>query len=189
MSDHQVARSSRVTPTKTKMLKMSRLKKIEGYENYYISDDGKVFSTKYKESRELSPNKDRRGYLYINLCKNGKYKSKSIHRLVAKHFLDNYSEQLEVNHKDGIKTNNNVSNLEMVTRTENIRHAVKNGLHKSLTCEEHWCSKLTKEDVENIRREYIPGVVTQEVLSEKYGVSRSEISHIINNRYWKNIAG
>ena len=166
---------------------MSRLKTIEGYDKYYISDEGKVYSDKYNERRELIPRKCHKGYLYVNLCKNGKYKSKMIHRLVAKYFLDNYSDNLQVNHIDGNKENNNVSNLEMVTQTENMRHAVKMGLHVSLKGEEYWCSKLTEKEVKEIREKYIPYVYTQKMLAEEYGVSKSDIKLIISKNIWKNI--
>ena len=164
---------------------MSRFKEIEGYDKYYITDDGKVYSDKYNERRELSPRKNQRGYLYINLCKNGKYKSTMIHKIVAKHFLENYADDLQVNHIDGNKLNNNVSNLEMVTRSGNMKHAVEHGLLVPKAHEEHWCSKLTEEQVNEIRNKYIPNVVTQEMLAKEYGVSRSAIKFIVNNKTWK----
>lgn len=166
---------------------MSRLKLIEGYDKYYVSDDGKIYSDKYNERRELSQRKNEKGYLYVNLCKNGKYKSTMVHRLVAKHFLEDYTKGLQVNHKDGNKENNNVSNLEMVTQTENMRHAVQHGLHISLSGEEHWCSRLTEQDVREIREKYVPYVYTQEMLAKEYGVSRSDIKLIINGYIWKGI--
>lgn len=96
---------------------MSRLIAIEGYNNdYFVSDEGNVYSCKYNQQSQLKPRMNKRGYLYVNLCKNGKSKSVMIHRLVAKYFLPNFNETLQVNHKDGIKTNNNISNLEMVTQ-------------------------------------------------------------------------
>ena len=166
---------------------MSRLKSIEGYDKYYISDEGKVYSDKYNERRELIPREAGNGYLYVNLCKNGKYKSVRIHRLVAKHFLEDYEEGLQVNHKDGNKLNNNFSNLEMVTQTENMKHAVQHGLHVSLSGEKHWCAKLTEEQVKEIRSKYVPKVYTQEMLAKEYGVSRSDIKLIVNGNVWKDI--
>lgn len=166
---------------------MSRLKTIEGYDKYFISDDGKVYSDKYNERRELIPRKNYKGYLYVNLCKNGKYKSKMIHRLVAKYFLENYSDNLQVNHIDGNKENNNFSNLEMVTQSENMLHAFRTGLNVSLKGEEHWCSKLTEKEVKEIREKYIPYVYTQKMLAEEYGVSKDEIKLIVGRQKWKHI--
>lgn len=110
-------------------------KDIIGYEGMYqISNYGRIktLSRKYKCSlvkekiKTLNPN--RNGYLQVSLCKYGKKKPYMVHRLVAKHFLKDFGEKLDVNHKDCNKTNNNVNNLEMVTRKQNIKHAWQNGL-------------------------------------------------------------
>ena len=97
-------------------------KEVENYDgDYLISNYGEVKSLK-KKPRILKKRKNRYGYFYVNLCKNGKYKSLDIHRLVALHFLNN-SYKKQVNHKDGKKSNNNLCNLEFVTAKENIQHA------------------------------------------------------------------
>lgn len=167
---------------------MSRLKKIEGYDNYLISDDGDVYSLNYGRLKKLSPRANKRGYLYINLCKNGKCKSARIHRLVAKYFLPDYDENLQVNHIDGNKINNKSSNLEMVTQSGNLRHAEKMGLLVHHKGEEHWCAKLSEEKVKEIRKKYKPNIYTQKMLADEYGVSRSNIKLILANKIWKDIA-
>ena len=167
---------------------MSRLIAIEGYNNdYFISDEGNVYSRKYNSQVQLKPRMNNRGYLYVNLCKNGKNKSTMIHRLVAKYFLSDFDETLQVNHKDGVKTNNNVCNLEMVTQTENIRHAVANKLLVNPKGEEHWCVKLTEKEVIEIREKYNTKSYTQQDLAEQYNVSRACIKLIVNNKTWKHI--
>ena len=113
-------------------------KDIKGYEGLYqVSDLGRVKSLKrYKknhtklqliEGKIMSIHKQYgkkdNEYLSIVLYKNNIAKNKFIHRLVAEAFLDNYDENLQVNHKDGNKLNNNVENLEMLTRNENVLHA------------------------------------------------------------------
>lgn len=112
---------------------MENWKFIEGYENkYLISDKGRVKSLidNKGNKRELIriPRKAKNGYLYLNLWKGGKSKTKKIHRLVAEHFIDNPDNKLQVNHKDGNKLNNNVSNLEWCTAQENTMHAINMGL-------------------------------------------------------------
>ena len=121
---------------------------------------------------------DKDGYLVCSLS--GKHFK--VHRLVAKYFLKEYSDELQVNHKDGNKLNNNVLNLEMVDRRENIRHAIEHKLLIPKKHEEHWCSKLTETDVAEIRKKYIPNVYTQEMLAKEYNVSRSNIKLIVNNK-------
>lgn len=105
------------------------MKKIEGYPNYLINENGDVFSIPRTDFRNrkhggifLKRKTDPRGYQGYALVANGKTKSIRIHRLVAKHFLRPFVEGLEVNHKDGDKTNNHVSNLELCTTRANINH-------------------------------------------------------------------
>ena len=168
---------------------MSKLVSIEGYEDYFVSDDGKVYSSKHKKIREIKQRINKKGRPYVNLSKNGKVKSFETHRIVAKHFLPNFSLDLEVNHINGVKTDNNVSNLEMVTRKQNIQHAFKNGLKENPKGEEHWDAKLTEEQVIEIRNKYVPKIYTQEMLAKEYNVSRSTIKFILNGTIWKHIAG
>jgi hypothetical protein len=107
---------------------------IIGYEGLYqISTLGNVKSLGNefsKKERLLKQKLDRNGYKSISLCKNGQSKYFSIHRLVAIHFLNRKDPSLHVNHRDGIKTNNNLHNLEWVTRSENQKHAYRLGLLK-----------------------------------------------------------
>ena len=98
---------------------------ISDWEDYYISKCGKVLSTKGKTPRvrKFAMNKD--GYKTVNLRSNGKRKNMKVHRLVAKAFLQNYTEDLQVDHKDNNKTNNNLTNLRMATRSDNCRNVLK----------------------------------------------------------------
>lgn len=95
---------------------------IPEYEAIYeISDVGIV---RNKKTQRIITAKDNGwGYLLIRLNKNGVRKGVAVHRLVAMAFIPNPNGKPEVNHKDGNKLNNSVSNLEWVTRSENISHA------------------------------------------------------------------
>lgn len=100
-------------------------KDIKGYEGLYqISDEGHV--RRLLSGGRTKPLKDREG-LYYTVCLSKKCQkhSVSIHRLVAEHFLEKPEGATEVNHKDGNKHNNHVSNLEWVTQKQNRDHAVK----------------------------------------------------------------
>lgn len=167
---------------------MSRLIEIEGYDGYFVSDDGKVYSTKYKEPRELKQRINKKGRPYVNLCKNGKMKSFETHRIVAKHFLPDFSFDLQVNHIDGVKTNNNVSNLEMVTVQRNMEHAYQMGLKVNPKGEKHWDAKLTESEVKEIRNKYIPNIYGTRKLAKEYNVSISCIKFILKGKTWKDIA-
>ena len=105
-------------------------KDIEGYEGLYqVSNLGRVKSLNYKCTKEekiLKLMSDKDGYLYVNLYKEGKRKTYKVHRLVAKAFIPNPENKLEVNHKDEDKTNNKVENLEWMTCKENINYGTRN---------------------------------------------------------------
>ena len=87
------------------------MKDVVGYEGLYsVTSCGKVWS--YRRKKFLTPGVNNKGYLYVNLCRNGKYTSYTIHRLVAMAYLPNPENLPEINHKDENKTNNCLQNLE-----------------------------------------------------------------------------
>ena len=98
---------------------------------YEVSNTGKIRSMNYKRTgtvRELLPAKDKKGYFRTAIVINGKPKTIKVHREIAKAFIPNPCNLPQINHKDGNKTNNNVSNLEWITNVDNAHHAIKNGL-------------------------------------------------------------
>ena len=101
-------------------------KDIKGYEGLYqVSNFGRVKNLRRDKVLKLS---ERGGYLRVALTINYNSKWFSVHRLVAQCFLPNVNNLPQVNHKDGVKTNNNISNLEWCTNKENSRHAWRNNL-------------------------------------------------------------
>lgn len=112
-------------------------KDISGYEGYYqISNLGNVkrlirpikSTYRLQKERYLSPITTKFGYLIVGLCVNAKSKLILVHRLVAIAFIQNEENKLFVNHKNGIKNDNRVENLEWCTFQENIQHAYDTGL-------------------------------------------------------------
>jgi len=90
---------------------------IEGYENYLIHPDGKVQNKKTK--RYLKYGYDGGGYLQVKLCKDGIPKNIKIHRLVATQYIPNPDNKPQVDHENGIKTDNRIENLRWATSSEN----------------------------------------------------------------------
>jgi len=102
------------------------------YDNYMVDRLGNVYSKNYNREKRLKMLKpvDTQGYLYVGICINGTLKRKMVHRLIAKVFIPNPKNKPCINHKNGIKNDNRVENLEWVTISENDKHAYKIGLKK-----------------------------------------------------------
>jgi hypothetical protein len=113
-------------------------KQIEYYKGLYeVSNFGRIKSLSHINNvGKLRPEcilKNRltdRGYQSVVLYNNGKAKSFRVHQLVGKSFIHNPLNKPYINHLDGIKSNNNVDNLEWVTHSENVKHAFKIGLNR-----------------------------------------------------------
>ena len=118
------------------------------------------------------------GYYVFDLCKNGKSKKTKIHRIVAQHFLPNPDNHNVVNHKDGNKSNNHISNLEWCSQKFNNEHAYITKLRKP---------KLTNEEVLNIRSLYETGNYAMKRLAEMHGVKYRTVWCIIHRKTWKHI--
>jgi hypothetical protein len=99
------------------------MKQIKGFENYLIDKKGNVYS-KYT-NKILVPIKQKNGYTTVTLYKNKKANTKTIHRLVALHFIDNKHNFKCVNHRDGNRHNNNVLNLEWCSHSYNSSYSFK----------------------------------------------------------------
>lgn len=174
------------------MIKIEKVKTygwehIFNYENLYlISKKGEVYSIRNKKIlKPYCPN----GYLQIELNKNGKHKKYLIHRLVAQTYLPNKNDLPCVNHKDGNKLNNDVSNLEWCTYSENMIHASNHKLLKAVGENQH-SSKLKKEDVKYIKSVYKKGDLTygSSALGKKFNVDHKTIFAIVNGKTWRDIA-
>lgn len=146
--------------------------------DYFVTEDGRVYSNKFNKWRELKLQKNKDSYLTIGLNKN-RY---LVHRLVAECYLTNPDNLPEVDHRDDDKTNNHISNLEWVTRVENMKRAGESGLMSRKP-------KLTEEQVKWIKKHYIPfhREFGTRVLSRKFNVSIGCIDGIVNNRNWKHL--
>ncbi|HDU4605103.1 TPA: HNH endonuclease [Klebsiella aerogenes] len=150
------------------------MKDIPGFEGRYaITPDGRVLS-KFKGWKPLRPGTKPGGYLFVGLYADGSRVAvyKMVHRLVAEAFIPNPEEKAEVNHKDGDKRNNDVSNLEWATRSENAIHGVAHDLLKHGF--EHPSSKLTPEQV----LEIYSAKGRYRDIGKKYGVCAQTVCNI-----------
>lgn len=160
---------------------MEQWKIVQGFENYLVSTLGNVKTINGRFKKVVYDNKN--SYGYVELWKNNKGKKFRIHRLVAETFIPNYDNKEQVNHIDGDKTNNCVSNLEWVTPKENIRHAIDNNLSSIKYGSSNLASKLNEEDVKFIRENAKVNISVKE-LAKRYNVSTTNIYNILNNKKW-----
>lgn len=166
-------------------------KKIKDYPDYEVSNYGRIKSlsrvsvrgANLKE-RIIKGGIDTRGYQMIHLVNNGDRKTLLVHRIIAKAFICNAFSKPDVNHKNGIKTDNRVCNLEWSTTQENIIHAYGNGLCSSRVGHENGRALLTENQVLEIRQ------IKDKKISKiavKYNVSWSCVSNIIKRKTWTHI--
>ena len=161
---------------------------VVDYEGLYqVSNFGRVRSFQKDKMKILKSGFSAFGYLRVVLCKDFQKKNRSIHILVAKAFIPNPEGKTQVNHIDGDKKNNHVSNLEWATPAENIHHAFEVGLRKS-GCE-HFRAKLTAEQVREIRRDCVPGDPERgfKAFAGKFNVIYETISDAYHRITYKNV--
>lgn len=155
---------------------------IPGYEGLYqVSNIGNVKRLKSGEIAKQQPNE--KGYLRISLYRDRKYQLARIHRLVLLTFIGAPSAGMVVNHKNGVKSDNRLENLEYITQKENVRHSIEI-LGKGQLGEGHHNHKLTESDVQEIRHLLKCGLLHREI-SERFDVVPSTIGWIARGVTWK----
>jgi len=205
----------------TEELSIERWLPVVGYEGFYsVSDLGRVMrigrSPRCKRDRLLNPNDaGSTGYLSVSLSVDNKRKGVDVHLLVMAAFVGPCPEGHNVNHKDNVKTNSRLSNLEYLTFSQNTQHALALGamatgdrnpsrLHPERLPHgnDHWTHKrpetikrgeqrsdaiLTENGVRDIRERVASGVITQRAIAKEYGVCAGTISWIVLRKSWRHV--
>lgn len=155
----------------------------DGSGKYWVTTSGEVYSTAWGKIKKKAFNYYHDGYARVSLSKG---RTALVHRLVAKAWLPNPDDKVDVNHKDGNKANNHITNLEWNTRKENVAHAFRTGLiiRGKGTNASH--SKLTEAAVKDILERLAKGE-TGTSLAKEYGVAHGRIYDIKNGRGWTHV--
>lgn len=163
---------------------MKEWRDIQNHEGLYqVSNDGEVKSI--RKNKVLRPGL-RNGYLAVNLRGPDGLKFVAVHRLVGFAFVPNPDNNPQINHKNGIKTDNRVENIEWCTRSQNIQHSI-HVLKVFPVGERNPQAKLTDLIVVKIREEHSSGMKIA-ALSDKYSVTKKVIYNIVKRIDWKHVA-
>lgn len=173
-------------------------KSVVGYEGIYeVSNTGKIRSLgrviMHKDGNHSTrvgipiAQVIRRRYLSVRLNNNAIPRQYPTHRLVMAAFIGKCPEGLQVNHIDGVKTNNSLSNLEYVTAKENIRHSFKTRLNVIPSGENSVHSYLSNLQAKEIREKYKTGKYLYRELAEEYKICHSAIGNIVRGKTYPDL--
>lgn len=171
---------------------MALSKEIPNFEGLYkVYSDGRIWSK--NRSRFMSAGDNGNGYKYIFLHNKGTKKRIYVHRLIAQLFIPNADNLPQVNHVNGDKGDNSVTNLEWCSLESNMQHAWKNGLCKPHESQKEAAKRNAKlrrvfsdEDVFEIRYLYAMGARFFKIAKE-FGVTDNAIRNIINYKTYKEV--
>lgn len=148
---------------------------------YLVSNTGRIINP--KTNYELKPTLGERGYYKIStsVCRAG-----HVHCAVVEAFIGLIPKGMHVNHIDGVKTNNHLSNLEIVTPSENTKHAYAMGLVNGKKGEDNSNAKVTEEDIYMMYSLFELGY-NNDYIGEKFGLHPRYISLVRHGKRWKHI--
>lgn len=165
-------------------MKEIKIKNIKFNQKYQIDEKGNIWSP-YRGGQFLSPSPTKKGYYRIVLQTSTGRKTFQVHRLVLETFnpIEN-CENLEVNHIDGDKSNNCLTNLEWSTGSLNVRHSIETGLKIPAKGTQVAGNKLSEEEVLEICELIKNSKLSLQQIGDKYGVSKYCVFDIKRKKSW-----
>lgn len=154
--------------------------------DYTCDKRGNVYSHKNKsKGKPNGPHAHPNGYTYVSLCLDGRSRLFRVHQVVWLFFRGPIPHKLEINHRNGVRDDNRILNLELVTHSENISHAYRLGLCKGGVLRPS--NKLSERDVLEIRRLYALGNLSRAAIARLYRVGPTTVWDIVKRNKWKHI--
>lgn len=153
---------------------------------YMINTHGDIYSG--ISNKFLKPFKNPQGYMLIDIQHGGQTYTRQVHRLVALAFIPNPDHLETVNHKDGNKSNNDVSNLEWMTRLDNVRHAWRTGLAKPRYGIDNPANVYSIDQIHMVCSLIELGGLTYDEIAERCGVNKTLVRDIKFRGKWKQIS-
>lgn len=161
------------------------IRPVVGYEDRYsVSRSGAVLNSRTGGTRKLYKKPD--DYIVTQLWRGNKAKAARVHRLVWEAFRGPIPTGKEINHADGDKSNNNLGNLECVTRSRNMQHAMDHGMYP--IGEKHPYAKLTEAQVAEVRERRRRGESVQGI-AKSCGINWHSVHGIVYGRTWRRVSG
>jgi hypothetical protein len=161
---------------------------FERFVGYAIDTSGIVWSCKRNPEKwqELKSKKHKQSYPFVILSSFGTDKTITVHRLVGLSFLPNPDQLRDINHINGDKADNHVSNLEWMSHKDNVRHGIDNGFRNTATGERLANTFLTKCDVQDIYNRILAGEPNISI-AKLYNIDRSLVSNIKRGKTWRSV--
>lgn len=162
------------------------LRKISGFDKYFISNQGRVFSGEEASATVLKGGVNGWGYKHVSLRCNNRSKTAVVHRLVLEAFAGPCPDGMEACHNNGVKTDNRLENLRWDTRSANQLDKKIHGRENHIYGEAHYSAKLNKKKVRVIKWCCLLGI-SPTTLSKYFGVSPTCITKVRDNKSWRHV--